>query len=81
MAGQRLTAIRRWRVVRVGDVVVLRDPRERTRWILKRCVGKEGKLLDLRGDNADQSTDSRQFGLVPVKDVAYVVLGAEKQID
>ncbi len=72
--GERLTALRRWRRVRRGDVVVVRDPRDPSRWLLKRCVGRVGALLDLRGDNAAASTDSRAFGLVPSRDVAYVVL-------
>src|ERR1700677_825025 len=73
--GERLTALRRWRPVHVGDVVVVRDPREKSRWLLKRCVAKSQSKLDLRGDNAAGSTDSRDFGLVPSHDVAYIVVG------
>jgi len=73
--GERLTAIRRWRRVRPGDVVVARDPRDSARWLLKRCVAREGRLLDLRGDNAEASTDSRDFGLVPERAVRYLVIG------
>ena len=72
--GERLTALRRWRQVRPGDVVVVRDPRNVDRWLLKRCVGRVGTHVDLRGDNAVASTDSRDFGLVPSRDVAYIVL-------
>ena len=72
--GERLTALRRWRRVRPGDVVVVRDPHNVDRWLLKRCVGLVGTQLDLRGDNAVASTDSRAFGLVPSRDVAYIVL-------
>jgi signal peptidase I len=75
--GERLTALRRWRPVRTGDVVVLRhprDPRDAEWWILKRCVGRVGRRLDLRGDNAAASTDSRVFGLVDASDVRYLVL-------
>jgi signal peptidase I len=72
--GERLTALRRWRPVRVGDVVVVRDPRD-GRWLLKRCVAKSHFQLDLRGDNAAASTDSRDFGLVPSRAVAYLVVG------
>jgi type IV secretory pathway protease TraF len=75
--GERLTALRRWRPVRVGDVVVVRDPRESSRWLLKRCVAKSGSMLDLRGDNAAGSTDSRDFGLVSSSDVAYVVVASK----
>ena len=74
--GERLTAVRRWRRIRQGDVVVVRDPRNRSRWLLKRCVATVGSLVDLRGDNADASTDSRDFGLVPSSHVAYIVLAS-----
>jgi signal peptidase I len=73
--GERLTALRRWRPIRPGDVVVVRDPRDFSRWLLKRCVAKFGSQLDLRGDNSAASTDSREFGLVESRDVSYIVLG------
>ena len=73
LPGERLTALRRWRRVRKGDVVVVRDPRNPSRWLLKRCVARVGSLLDLRGYNATASTDSRDFGLVRARDVAYIV--------
>jgi hypothetical protein len=60
--------------VRVGDVVVVHDPRDETRWLLKRCVAKSHSMLDLRGDNAAGSTDSRDFGLVASRDVGYLVV-------
>lgn len=74
--GERLTAVRRWRRVRAGDVVVVRDPRDESRWLLKRCVERVGGTLELRGDNPSASTDSRDFGRVPVRDVAWMVPGA-----
>ncbi len=74
LPGERLTALRRWRRVRVGDVVVVRDPRDSNRWLLKRCVGLVSKKLDLRGDNADASTDSRDFGPVPARRAVYLVI-------
>jgi hypothetical protein len=72
--GEQLTALRRWRPVRVGDIVVVRDPRDQSRWLLKRCVAKADSMLDLRGDNPAGSTDSRAFGLVATREVAYVVI-------
>ena len=72
--GERITAVRRWRQVRVDDVVVIRDPREKGRMILKRCVARDGRNLDLRGDNAGASTDSREFGLVSGRDVRWIVV-------
>jgi signal peptidase I len=74
LPGERLTALRRWRRVRTGDVVVVRDPRNSDRWLLKRCVARVGTKLDLRGDNAVASTDSRDFGLVPARRAVYIVL-------
>ncbi|MHB8334300.1 MAG: S24/S26 family peptidase [Acidimicrobiales bacterium] len=71
--GERLTALRRWRRVRVGDVVVVPDPRDSARPLLKRCVAREGRRLDLRGDNAAASTDSRDFGLVEEASVHWLV--------
>lgn len=71
---EKVTALRRWRPVRVGDIVVLHNPRGDGGWILKRCVAKSGSMLDLRGDNAVGSTDSRDFGLVPSRAVAYLVV-------
>ncbi|MGC2485090.1 MAG: S26 family signal peptidase [Acidimicrobiales bacterium] len=73
-SGERVTGVRRWRHVRPGDVVVLRDPRDRARWIIKRCVARVGEQLDLRGDNAEVSTDSRVFGLVTQGTISYIVL-------
>jgi len=74
--GERVTALRRWRPVRPGDVIVLRDPRDSSRWLLKRCVARVGSQLDVRGDNATASTDSREFGLVASRAVAYIVVGS-----
>jgi signal peptidase I len=76
LPGERLTALRRWRPIRTGDVVIVRDPRDGSRWLMKRCVGRDGSLLDLRGDNVEASTDSRVFGLVRSRDVAYIVLSS-----
>ena len=73
LPGERLTAFRRWRRVHEGDVVVVRDPRNPSRWLLKRCVERVGLLLDLRGDNVLASTDSRDFGLVPMRNAIYIV--------
>jgi hypothetical protein len=72
--GERLTVVRRWRRVRVGDVVVLRDPRGHDRWLLKRCVSRSGDQLELRGDNGAASTDSRDFGAVAEREIKWIVL-------
>ena len=62
--GERLTVFRHWRKVRGGDVVLFAILATKIRWLLKRCVSVQGHQLDLRGDNPDASTDSRDFGLV-----------------
>jgi nickel-type superoxide dismutase maturation protease len=52
--------------VRPGDIVAASDPRQPGRALLKRAaeIGPGGAVL--LGDNPGQSTDSRQFGPVPV---------------
>lgn len=77
-SGDVLTAIRKWRRVRVGDVVVVRDPRDPSRWLIKRCVARRGSMVDVRGDNEGASTDSREFGLVNSKNVRYLVLARQR---
>ena len=79
VSGEVLTAVRKWRRVRVGDVVVVRDPRDGSHWLLKRCVARDGSRVDVRGDNEDASTDSRDFGLVSSKDVRYLVLRRQRE--
>ena len=55
----------RQRAPQPGEVVILRDPREPARQIIKRVssVTLRGEL-DVRGDNPTESTDSRTFGPV-----------------
>ena len=76
--GERLTALRRWRRIRPGDVVAVRDPRHRNRFLLKRCVARHGRRLDVRGDNPGASTDSREFGWVATRDVLYIVIAPRR---
>jgi nickel-type superoxide dismutase maturation protease len=55
---------------RPGDVVVLRDPEVRERYLVKRVAertrvrGERARYVVL-GDNPDASRDSRTFGPVP----------------
>ena len=77
LPGERLTAWRRWRPLRPGDVVIVRDPRDPSRWLLKRCVKRVGEQWDLRGDNLHASTDSRDFGLVSSRGMIYLVPSAK----
>lgn len=53
---------------KVGDVVVLRDPRDH-RLILKRIVEIMRDGYFVKGDNERVSTDSRVFGLVKKEDM------------
>ena len=50
---------------RTGDVVLVRDPRERTRLLLKRVTGVSADGVHVEGDHSAHSTDSRDFGAVP----------------
>jgi nickel-type superoxide dismutase maturation protease len=60
--------------VRAGHVVAVRDPRIRSRLLIKRVRARFGPQVDVRGDNPAESTDSRHFGLVPRSAVAGRVL-------
>ncbi len=48
----------------VGDVVVVVDPEEPDRWLVKRVahVDAETETIDVRGDAVEVARDSRQFG-------------------
>jgi nickel-type superoxide dismutase maturation protease len=50
---------------RAGDVVLVRDPRERSRLLLKRVTRVTDEGVIVEGDHAGHSTDSRDFGAVP----------------
>jgi nickel-type superoxide dismutase maturation protease len=63
--GDRLLA-GRWLRPNQGDLVVLRDPEQRSTFLVKRVAAIEpnGDLV-VRGDNPNVSRDSRHFGPVP----------------
>ena len=67
--GDWLLVVPSRRTPRVGDVVLVRDPREATRLLLKRIAGVSAETVSVAGDRADRSTDSRHFGPVPLGDV------------
>lgn len=54
----------------VGDIVVAKHPHRNDLQIIKRVdfISEEGKLF-LRGDNPEESTDSRQFGMVCLEEI------------
>ena len=73
-AGDRLL-VRRWpRRLRAGGLVVVADPREPARLVVKRLAGVGGHTVTVSGDNADASTDSRHYGPVPRTAVRGVVV-------
>jgi nickel-type superoxide dismutase maturation protease len=55
--------------VRRGDIVAACDPRVPARSVLKRVAGVSDEGVFLLGDNAEHSTDSRQWGPVPMTSV------------
>ncbi|MGH8904791.1 MAG: nickel-type superoxide dismutase maturation protease, partial [Egibacteraceae bacterium] len=65
LPGDRLLVLRTRRV-RVGDTVVVRDPRDPSFEVVKRvtALSPDGAVT-VRGDHAAASTDSRTYGPVP----------------
>lgn len=63
LPGDRVLAIRARRV-RAGDVVAVPDPRDAGRLLVKRVAAVRGDGVELAGDHAEASTDSRVFGPV-----------------
>lgn len=62
--GDRLLVVRAG-TVHAGDVVAVRDVRDRRRVLVKRIGAVLEEGIVLRGDNPGASTDSRSFGPVP----------------
>ena len=54
---------------RVGEIVLLRDPRKPERLVLKRVAAVSGGACTVLGDQPEESTDSRAFGPVPLANV------------
>lgn len=61
---------------KVGQIVVLKDPKDSSRFILKRVTAVQDSFLWVEGDNKERSTDSRDFGWVR----AEALLGQAKVI-
>jgi nickel-type superoxide dismutase maturation protease len=74
VAGDRLLLVRRWRSLRVGDLVALRDPTSPGRSLVKRVATLEAGSASVVGDNEAASTDSRSFGAVPVASIRHLVV-------
>ena len=58
---------------RPGEVVLAADPRASERELIKRvaAIDEETDAVDLRGDAPDESTDSRDFGAVPLSAIRW----------
>lgn len=54
--------VRRQHTAKVGDVVLVADPRQPARLLVKRVRGTEAGAVWVEGDNPQRSTDSRTFG-------------------
>jgi nickel-type superoxide dismutase maturation protease len=68
VAGERLL-LWRSRRVHIGDVVVVRDPLAPDRYLVKRVIAIRSDGIELAGDNAGASRDSRDFGVVAKEDL------------
>ena len=58
---------------RPGEVVLAADPREPERELIKRVavVDDANASAELRGDDPSASTDSREFGTVPLAEIRW----------
>ncbi|MGZ8512080.1 MAG: nickel-type superoxide dismutase maturation protease [Candidatus Limnocylindria bacterium] len=74
LPGDRLIVRRRRSGPRVGDVVVVRDPRRPDRELIKRVAAVDGARVTLLGDNPAGSTDAREFGPVAASGVRWGVV-------
>jgi nickel-type superoxide dismutase maturation protease len=54
---------------RVGEIVLVRDPRDPQYLMLKRVAAVADGACTLLGDRPEESTDSRTFGPVPLGNV------------
>jgi nickel-type superoxide dismutase maturation protease len=54
---------------RVGEIVLVRDPRNRENLMLKRVAAVADGACTVLGDRSEESTDSRTFGPVPLANV------------
>jgi nickel-type superoxide dismutase maturation protease len=68
-AGDWIVISRLWRPPRVGEIVLVRDPREPERLMLKRVAAVADGACTVLGDRPEESTDSRTFGPVRLGDV------------
>lgn len=73
LPGDYLLANRVWprlRAPRPGAIVLVRDPEQPERELVKRVAEREGAAFIVLGDNAAASRDSRRFGAVSREAIA-----------
>ncbi|CAB4870577.1 unannotated protein [freshwater metagenome] len=70
--GEYVWAVRRWRPLRASVVVIVPLPEDRSREIMKRVETVTDQGVWLVGDNAQASTDSRSFGVVPIGAIRWL---------
>jgi inner membrane protease subunit 1 len=68
-AGDWIVARSLSRPPRVGEIVIVRDPRDPENVMLKRVAAVADGTCTVVGDQPDHSTDSRTFGPVPLANV------------
>jgi nickel-type superoxide dismutase maturation protease len=68
-AGDWIVVSRLSRPPRVGEIVLVRDPRDREHLMLKRVAAVADGACTVLGDRPSESTDSRAFGAVQLADV------------
>lgn len=68
-SGQKVIALR-FGLVKEGDIVVIKDPRNKI-LVIKRIKMVRKDAFFVEGDNKIESTDSRHYGWVP----KYMLLG------
>ena len=59
---------------KIGEVVILIDPENTDRWLLKRITGANRTSYEVRGDNTPLSRDSRKFGEIVKRKIVGKVL-------
>lgn len=69
LLAERLTYRRR--APRHGEIVLVADPRDASRALIKRVASVGADGVELRGDDPRRSTDSRTFGRVPVTSIRW----------
>ena len=68
-AGDWIVVSARSRPPRVGEIVLVRDPRDPENLMLKRVAAVTDGTCTILGDRPEESTDSRTFGPVPLANV------------